>query len=442
MPNITLEECLRAPWLKSQGLDPSIASKNYGKDNGFADFFNNKAGTRLIPFAACDTGDNFHLNGAVYRGPRQLKTFNLATNASITTQAFWIADDNYVVMGISCIFATADGAANTAFVGKAIGTGAPSTAKSMMVGTFNMNATAATVQSATLPAWLEPSPPATLSPGLTLAKGDRLVFVLASAVTSLAGVSITVELAPGSKSSTVDYVMNVNSGIATTALNVSNGSYIITGVQAVWSTAGTNGGAVTGDITIESGTTAPGGGTSALAAAFSLKTTANTVVSPALSATAANLRVNAGGRISFKTSGTLTALAGLVIVVSLQPLMELMDLSFTLASNANLGVDQTIFEAINWPYELVAASCIFATAAGGALTLNVTRESGTTAAGGGTSMQSGTFNLNATANTTQVATQLTLPNNFLLKGDRLSIHFSAGAQALAGLVVTITLRPR
>ncbi|HXC05792.1 MAG TPA: hypothetical protein VNZ86_13615 [Bacteroidia bacterium] len=443
----TLEECIRAPFAKEMGLDPNIASKNYGKSPGFGDFFNNNAGTRLVPLYALDASDNLHVGAAVLHSARVNKTFDLATNASITSQAFWVADDTYIVTSISCVFATTDGAANTAFIAKATGTQAPGATTNipMMVGTFNMNATANTVQNAVLPNWLAPSPAVTQNPAVQLMKGDRLVFNLASAVTNLAGVSITLELAPGNKHLSVDYVMNLNSSIATTALMVSNGSYIITGVQAVASTVGTNGGTVTGDVTIDTGTAAPGAGTSVLAAAFALNTAggavANTVQTVALSATAANLRINAGSRISFKATGTLTALAGLVVTVTYAPIQDAIDVSWTLALNANLAVNQVILTA-NRTYELIVASCTFATTNGSALTVGLTRESSTTAPGSGTSIQSGTFNLNSTANTTQVATLLSLPNNYLLAGDRLSLNFSTTVGSLAGAVVTVTLRPR
>lgn len=81
-----------------------------------------------------------------------------------------------------------------------------------------------------------------------------------------------------------------------------------------------NASTLTADITKSTGTTAPGGGTTVLAAQIDLQGTANTVQSPALSATAANLLLAAGDRLSFKPSAAGTAIANVVVTVHLQKL--------------------------------------------------------------------------------------------------------------------------
>ena len=438
----TLTECIRAPWAKKTGLDPNISSKSYSKSNGFFDYADNSLATRLLPLVGSDAADKVHINGACFHGARNIKTFNLSTSAAEGTQAFWIADATYTITSISLIYQTADGATNTGYIAKATGTQAPTSTAvvPLMVGTFNLNTTTKTVYNATLPSWVVPTPSSNLNPGVQISAGDRLVFVMASAVTSLAGVSITIEMIPGNKTLSATYAMNANASIATTSIFVANGSYTVTGVKAVWSAAGTNGGTVTGDITIDNSTTAPGAGTSVLTAAFSVKTTANTVVTPALSVTAANLRLNAGARLTYKSTGTLTSLAGLVVTVYYVPINDAIDISIPLGAAASL-VDQTIFTAMD-KYELILAQVSYGTAEGGALTAQLTRESGTTTAGSGTAIQSGSFNLNTTTNTPQVASLLSLVNNYLLPGDRLSVHFSAGATTTANFILTITVRPR
>ena len=80
-------------------------------------------------------------------------------------------------------------------------------------------------------------------------------------------------------------------------------------------------------------------------------------------------------------------------------------------------------------------------AAGGTSTMTVMKDTGTTAAGGGTSLhQSGSFNLNATANTVQSATvSTTVATISLAAGDRLSAHWLNAIQSTAGIAVTVGL---
>lgn len=430
----SLPEAIRAPWMKRTGLDPNITKVDYAKDNSFIDYARNNAGTALLPLLGSDSSDNIHLAGQVFTGQRTILTFNLATNAQLVTQAFWIADGSYTISAISCVFATADGAANTAFVGKATGTQAPSACVTCMTGTFNMNATAVTVQNAVLPALNTPT-----QANIQVGAGDRLCFKIASAVTNLAGLVITVALFPGNKSVTADYNMQLNSSIGTTTFFVSTGSYVVTGVRAIWSTAATNGGTVTYDVFKDTSTNAPGAGTSILTAAVSVKTAVNTVSVPALTATVATLRMDAGDRLSVVMTGTLTALAGLVVVVSLRPIQTYVEITVPLKVTA--WVKQAFFTA-DRTYEFAAAAVTYSTAEGSALTANVTRESGTTAAGSGTSMQSGTFNLNTTTNTVQNATLLTVKDNIILAGDRLSINLSTTLSTAVGFCLSVKLIPR
>lgn len=431
-------EAIRAPFSKRGGLDTNISRVDYAKDNGFVDYCRNAANTGILPLWGSDSDNAIQLAGSVVTGQRMVKSFKLATNASITTQAFWIADGNYTITNISCIFDVADGAANTAYIGKATSTQAPSAAVTLMSGTFNMNATARTVQTATLTSnWNVPT-----QASIQLSAGDRLVFSLASAVTSLAGVCITVTMTPGNKSLTAEYVMNANGDlIAASTFFLSNGEYVVTGVRAIWSAAGTNGGTVTYDVTKDTSTNAAGAGTSVLLAAVSVKTTANTVSTPSLATSAATLRLTQSDRLAVKLTGTLTTLAGLVVVVSLRPIQQCIEIGFNLAKNANLAVDTDFFIA-DRTYEFVCASLTYATTNAGALTCNLVRDTGTTAAGGGTSLQSGTFNLNTTANTPLFATLLGVQSNYLLQGDRLGLHYSTTVTNLAGLCLAVKLIPR
>jgi predicted RecA/RadA family phage recombinase len=79
-----------------------------------------------------------------------------------------------------------------------------------------------------------------------------------------------------------------------------------------------NASTLTADITKDTGTNAPGAGAAVLASTkLNLEGTANTVQSPALSATAANLVLAAGDRLAFKPSAAGTAIAGVAVTVHL-----------------------------------------------------------------------------------------------------------------------------
>ena len=75
--------------------------------------------------------------------------------------------------------------------------------------------------------------------------------------------------------------------------------------------------------------------------------------------------------------------------------------------------------------------------------LDVTHESGTTAPGAGTSVfASGSFDLNATANTPQTASLVaTLATRTFTAGHRLSVKYNNTIQSTAGVVVQACFSP-
>jgi hypothetical protein len=90
----------------------------------------------------------------------------------------------------------------------------------------------------------------------------------------------------------------------------------IKAIDYVHATAGSDGGAVTLNLERLQGTEAPGGnGDALLATAFNCKGTANTVQNGALTATTASLTLSKGNRLGLDYTGTLTALAGVVVSV-------------------------------------------------------------------------------------------------------------------------------
>lgn len=90
-----------------------------------------------------------------------------------------------------------------------------------------------------------------------------------------------------------------------------DGTYELVAVRERHATAGNDAGAVTGMLKKVPSGTAAGSGTDMLSAGLSLKTTADTAQAGALSATAANLRLDVGDSAAFVLTGTPTALAGL-----------------------------------------------------------------------------------------------------------------------------------
>jgi hypothetical protein len=75
--------------------------------------------------------------------------------------------------------------------------------------------------------------------------------------------------------------------------------------------------------------------------------------------------------------------------------------------------------------------------------MTVIKDTGTAAPGAGTSLhQSGSFNLNATANTVQTATvSTTVATLTMAAGDRLAVKFANAIQASVGIVVTVGMVP-
>lgn len=73
------------------------------------------------------------------------------------------------------------------------------------------------------------------------------------------------------------------------------------------------------DVTKDTGTTAPGAGTTVLTGAISFSATANTVVSGTLTSTVATLTMAAGDRLSLKWGGTVGSITGAVVNVLLVP---------------------------------------------------------------------------------------------------------------------------
>lgn len=102
-----------------------------------------------------------------------------------------------------------------------------------------------------------------------------------------------------------------------------------------------------------------------------------------------------------------------------------------------------VFYIANRPIYITSASEVHSTAAGGASTLDITKDSTTAAPGTGTTIMGTAFNLNATANTVQnTGLTATVATKTLAAGDRLSVKFNNTIQSSAGVVATICGTPQ
>jgi hypothetical protein len=441
--NKNINAATRAPFAKRFSvLNANPAAVDHDFDNAYPLTWSDSADLTSIEGIQVDSDGRIRIDQAARLGARELMQFNLSANGSLATQAFFIADRAMVVTGISEVHATAgsDAGSVTMQITHDTGTQAPGAGAVVQSNSFNLKGTANTVQSAAL---LSPTGTGSPATGLLLAAGDRLSAVFTGTLTALAGVVVTVAAAPGCKEQPAVYAMNANGSLATQSFFLANRDLQVVGVNMIWSAAGTDAGAVTIDVTKDTSTNVPGAGTSVLSAAVSAKTTANTVNSAALAASAATLQLAAGDRLAVKLTGTLTALAGVVVVVYFAPIYDRVEVAFTM--NANSGQATQAFFIADRDYEVIDFSEVHATAGSdaGAVTLDCTIDKGTAAPGAGTTCLAGTCNLKATANTVIIPGVATALRNRLLKaGDRLSVKYTGTLTALAGVTATASLAVR
>lgn len=144
--------------------------------------------------------------------------------------------------------------------------------------------------------------------------------------------------------------------------------------------------------------------------------------------------------LTVPTGVTLTIADADKLVVGSNPTVNQIEVSFV-GQTTEAAVDRAFFVA-NRAYIVTAIRQSHGVAAGGASTLQVTKDTGTTAPGAGTDLLSAAFDLNGTANTVQTGALSATPADLTLAaGDRLSIDFANTIQSTAGLVVTVALKP-
>lgn len=452
---------LGKPYNKEKGLGTAdLRYPNAGYDNNVTRRWRSANGLSVIDALAIDADNILQLGAQAMLPMRQQITLNLQPNALQGTQSFFIADRPYYITGLTERHATAATTAGTVTAqvtidssGTAAGAGT-----AMMSNTFNLKATANTAQSATLAAShlaadlaavSQPAGVPFVQSVITLKKGDRLTFVTSTAtLTSLAGVQLTLELAPAAKTTPAIWNMLPNGSLAAAQqFFLANREHVVVGASVCWGTAGTDPGTVTVDITNDTSTNAPGAGSTILSAVQSLKGAANTPVFLSLTSTAANLNVLAGNRLSVKLNGTLTALANVTVCVYLAPLYNELTLMYYLTANGQLGTASTLFTA-DREYEVADLSEIHSTASGGVYKVALTKDSPTQSPGSGVVLQTDNtnagFDLNGTAQTVQIGTLAARRNRILYTGDSIGMVFSGagGVGSLAGLLLSVNLIPR
>lgn len=97
---------------------------------------------------------------------------------------------------------------------------------------------------------------------------------------------------------------------------IADRAYRVKGARCVCSSTAT---VPTVDITKDTGTTAPGGGSSVLTGVMTFNTTANTIVVGTATATVATATLAAGDRLSTKWGGTIGSITGAMVSVLLVP---------------------------------------------------------------------------------------------------------------------------
>src|SRR5512147_2818047 len=97
-------------------------------------------------------------------------------------------------------------------------------------------------------------------------------------------------------------------------LLVSKEAWKLISVDYTSTVAGTDGSAVTLQLTKCTGTTAPASGTALMSATIDLKTVANTTVAGTLVSNQSTLSFSAGDRIAADVTGTTTAVDGIITI--------------------------------------------------------------------------------------------------------------------------------
>ncbi len=435
-----LTEAIRAPWIKKSGLATDLDGVDTSFDATYIQQWENPT-SGLPPIqgtGVSTTGQLTWGGGAAIQPLYQSAVFTFTANAGLLDQNFFICNQAFQVISITEIHSVLCSVASTTAVVRKCASGQTvAGGTNLMTSTFDLHATANTLQTATI----------STNPAVTqLARGDRLAVDFSTAtLTALAGVVIQVMLRPLERPTVdVTYYQNVTGTQADAQFFIANDRYTIWAARCSAAVMGSSTPVV--QLTKDTSTNAPGAGTDLLlnttSTGFDLAAataTANVPQVASFATTAGLLNMATGDRISVDYSGTLTAVAGVVITVSLIPTQAARTEVSYFFTGASVNTDQVFFIA-DRDYRAVISSGIWAVAAGGASTAQIVKDSTTAAPGAGTDLLLAAYDLNTTAQTATPDLLAAAPyTTHLLAGDRLAIDFANAVQSTTGVLVTVGL---
>ena len=386
----------------------------------------NAAGTGYVPMIGMD-GDNVVVAGNT--AVPGFKTVTLMSNrvGIATARQFWIADSAYTVVGVQEIHAVAETTApiyvaNVNKTNLATGTSAP-----LNSTLINLRGAANTLQNVAL------SPTASV---LQVQPGDRLIFNTNVAGNELSGLLVEVIMAPGNRNNQVSAYYS-GALVTDNCFFIANHPMTITRIDYMHAAAASS--TCNVQVTLDTGTTAPGAGTDILPGlGFDCTAAANIIQSGTLGAVT---RMNTGDRLSLDFSGTTTGLSGALVTVTFAASADRKEVNYHAQINSTHG-DAAFFIA-DRPYQVEFASAVWSTAAVAGANCQLVIDSATGAPGAGIDLLSmdtnAGFQIDGTANTVEAATFISAGRNFLQTGDRLSLDFTA-TTTIVGMVCTVTLR--
>lgn len=241
------------------------------------------------------------------------------------------------------------------------------------------------------------------------------------------------------------YSLEPNAALADQNFYIANQAMKVIAIYEIHRVAGNHASAVTSVIKKCGSGQTIAQGTALMSSTFNMKGTAQTQQTATLVTNPATLTLAAGDRLAIDYTGTLTTLAGVCVVVWMQPLAS-PTLDITYCWNANGELVDTAFFVANDRYVVTAARWSHATAAGAASNVQLVKDTGTDAPGAGTNLLTNDtnagFETDGTANVPQTgALTATAASLLLAQGDRLSVDYSGTITSLAGVVLTVSLTP-
>ena len=454
---------VQAPYLRRSESASVIDTIDQSIGNGysFTELDNNNPPNELETVGV-DTDNLFKLGAAVQTPIRDSMTVHLYPNANQVNQTFFVNPTGkpLAISGLQCIFTTAGTIAGaTAYISHetcltqpiVAGTSlsqATGTGKSVQTGTFNLHATAETNQVGVLASPYQRQTRmvnvAAPNPGtgvIVLQAGDSLSIVFAGTLTTLVGVTITINFFPGSKYTFVSYFAAAAGTAATTSLMTSLRPRTLLYGAALWQAAETSASTLTLNVTKDASGTAPGAGTAMLASTVNLKGTALTYQQLALSATAANLSTIATDSVAVLISASSTQLAGLCVTLAFNGTPGETMVNYN-AANSTVGTSEEFWIA-DRDYEVADFSGKWSVVGGTGAVAAVTVDTGTQTPSTGTIIQTDNTNTgfltSGTVNVPVFATLAALHTRFIRQGQRLGILAGGTTGTLAGLQISLRL---